>query len=129
MLDDIEVLDMPDDNYWMKTAYLIPSTPGATVRPGAPVSLRGIAMGRRLRCYRRRLSYDQGATWTPARLGPDEGKFGFRRWTAETTAPSSSLIAMVCATNSKHEMQPLQANWNGGGYMRNVVETVHLAAA
>ena len=33
MLEDIEVLDAPDDNYWMKTAYRIPDTPYASVRP------------------------------------------------------------------------------------------------
>ena len=36
MLNDIEVLDQPDDNYWMKTAYTIPDTPGANVSPGKP---------------------------------------------------------------------------------------------
>ena len=34
MLNDIEVLDAPDDNYWMKTAYRIPDTPHANVKPG-----------------------------------------------------------------------------------------------
>jgi DMSO/TMAO reductase YedYZ molybdopterin-dependent catalytic subunit len=32
MLSHIEVLDKPDENYWMHTAYLIPDTPGATMR-------------------------------------------------------------------------------------------------
>src|SRR5580704_6750748 len=75
MLNDIEILNAPDDNYWMKTAYRIPDTPhanvkpgesgfatvpinrmtprsfftnltnGATVKPGAPLSMRGIAFG------------------------------------------------------------------------------------
>ena len=159
MLNDIEVLDRPDDNYWMKTAYLIPATLGAnvkpgqtgfptepinrmiprsfftnvtdstTVKPGAPVSLRGIAMGGDCGVNAVDLSYDQGATWSPATLGADEGKFSFRRWTAETTASPAGLVAMVRATNTKNEVQPIQANWNGGGFMRNVVEAVHLAAA
>jgi hypothetical protein len=34
MLNDIEVLDTPDDNYWMATAYRIPDTPYANVKPG-----------------------------------------------------------------------------------------------
>jgi DMSO/TMAO reductase YedYZ molybdopterin-dependent catalytic subunit len=34
MLNDIEVLEVPDDNYWIKTAYRIPDTPRANVRPG-----------------------------------------------------------------------------------------------
>ncbi|MGD1213284.1 MAG: molybdopterin-dependent oxidoreductase [Candidatus Acidiferrales bacterium] len=35
MLSHIEVLDKPDDNYWMHTAYLIPDTPGGTMVPDA----------------------------------------------------------------------------------------------
>src|SRR6185312_9258118 len=34
MLSDIELLDAPDDRYWMKTAYLIPDTPHADMKPG-----------------------------------------------------------------------------------------------
>ncbi len=34
MLNDIEVLDAPDDNYWMKVAYKIPDTRMPTSRPG-----------------------------------------------------------------------------------------------
>ncbi len=75
MLSDIEVLDRPDDSFWTTKAYLIPDTPGATMKPGetgvtmvpinrmvprafftnvtsgdhvaaaAPVALRGIALG------------------------------------------------------------------------------------
>ena len=34
MLSDIEVLDAPDENYWEKTAYRVPDTPQASVKPG-----------------------------------------------------------------------------------------------
>ncbi len=34
MLSDIEVLDHADEQFWTKTAYRIPATPGANVRPG-----------------------------------------------------------------------------------------------
>ena len=34
MLDRIEVLDTPDENFWTKNAYLIPDTPGANITPG-----------------------------------------------------------------------------------------------
>ena len=36
MLNDIEVLNRPDTNYWMKTAYTIPDTPHATSGQGNP---------------------------------------------------------------------------------------------
>src|SRR5206468_13131490 len=35
MLNDIEVLDQPDTNYWTKIAYTIPDTPHANITPGA----------------------------------------------------------------------------------------------
>ena len=34
MLNDIEVLDQPDTNFWTKTAYTIPDTPHANITPG-----------------------------------------------------------------------------------------------
>jgi DMSO/TMAO reductase YedYZ molybdopterin-dependent catalytic subunit len=38
MLNAIEVLPGPDDQYWMAKAYKIPATPGANVAPGARTS-------------------------------------------------------------------------------------------
>ncbi len=160
MLNDIEVLDKPDDNYWMKTAYRIPDTPHANVRPGetgvptvpinrmpprsfvtnladgarvaanAKVPVRGIAFGGDCGVARVDVSTDAGHTWTAASLGPDEGQYGFRRWQTEITAPASGALAIAArCTNTKGEAQPAEANWNGAGFMRNVIETVRLTAA
>ena len=160
MLDDIEVLAEPDENYWMKSAYRIPDTPGAsvkpgetgfktvpinrmvprafftnvtdatTVTPGAPVSPRGIAFGGDCGVSAVALSADDGQTWQAATLGPDEGAYGFRRWTAEATAPASgALTLMVRCTNVKNLAQPAAPTWNGGGFMRNVIERVRLTVS
>jgi Oxidoreductase molybdopterin binding domain/Mo-co oxidoreductase dimerisation domain len=110
MLSDMKVLDQPDDNYWMKTAYLIPDTPGADVKPGqagvktVPINrmnprsfitnltagatvraeeitqVRGIAFGGDTGVKRVDFSADGGKTWEPASLGQDEGKYSFRRF-------------------------------------------------
>ena len=158
MVSDIEVLDAPDDSFWMKSAYLIPATPRADVKPGqtgfptepinrmvprsfftnvtpattvkadAPVPLRGIAFGGDCGVAAVDTSTDGGQTWQPAALGRDEGAYSFRQWTAQVSAPASgTLVAMVRRTNTKQVMQPMAANWNGGGFMRNVIEAVHLA--
>jgi len=34
MLNDLEVLTSPDENFWMKVAYTIPDTPHADMKPG-----------------------------------------------------------------------------------------------
>jgi len=35
----------------------------------------------------------------------------------------------VRATNTKGEVQPAESNWNGAGFMRNVIERMQLAVA
>ena len=119
MLNNIEVLDRPDTNYWMKTAYTIPDTPHASIRPGetgvktvpinrlvprsfitnispgetvprgAPTLVRGIAFGGDSAVAKVDLSIDGGSTWTSTRLGKDEGKYGFRQWETQLTLPSA----------------------------------------
>ncbi|MGC2785583.1 MAG: molybdopterin-dependent oxidoreductase [Roseiarcus sp.] len=160
MLNDIEILNAPDDNYWMKTAYRIPDTPhanvkpgetgfatvpinrmaprsfftnltnGPTVKPGAPLAVRGIAFGGDCGVVQVQLSDDGGTAWRAAALGPDEGKYGFRRWSAEVAAPSSGALTLKArCTNANGEVQPAEPNWNGGGFMRNVIESVRVVVA
>ena len=118
MLNDIEVLDRPDDNYWMATAYTIPDTPhanmtpgatgvkmvpinkmvprsfitnikrGETVHAGAPTLVRGIAFGGDTGVAKVDLSSDGAKSWQAAQLGKDEGKYGFRRWEAHVAVPA-----------------------------------------
>jgi hypothetical protein len=76
------------------------------------------------------LSDDGGTTWRAAVLGPDQGKYGFRRWSAQVAAPSSGTLTLQArCTNANCEAQPAEPNWNGGGFMRNVIESVRLVVA
>ena len=155
MLNDIEVLDKPDDNFWMTKAYLIPDTPLADIVPGqqgvklVPISrmvprsfftnvnsetrfrvgetrtLRGIAFGGDRGVAKVSFSADAGSHWQEARLGPDHGKYGFRRWSVDFRSSSAGpQTLMVKALNTAGASQPDHANWNGSGFMRNVVESV-----
>jgi DMSO/TMAO reductase YedYZ molybdopterin-dependent catalytic subunit len=157
MLNDIEVLDRPDDNFWMAKAYKIPDTPFANVSPTAtgfptvPINrmvprawitslsdcakvamqpslpVGGIAMGGDAGVARVELSADGGRSWTPTTLGPDEGKYGFRRFDG-VVRPSRRGPATLIArcTNAAGATQPLAPNWNPGGFMRACVETTHV---
>jgi DMSO/TMAO reductase YedYZ molybdopterin-dependent catalytic subunit len=160
MLNDIEVLDAPDENYWMKTAYRIPDTPHAsvkpgetgfktvpinrmvprsfftnvtdatTVKPGAAVPVRGIAFGGDSGVSGVELSTNSGESWQKTALGKDEGSYSFRQWSTTVTAPRTGTLALqLRCTNTKGEVQPAEPNWNGGGFMRNVIERVQLKIA
>jgi len=159
MLNDIEVLERPDDSFWMAKSYLIPDTRRATMKPGeagvkmvpinrmvprafvtnvksgdhvkadAPLALRGIAFGGDTGVSRVDISLDRGATWQQTRLGNDLGKYSFRGWQASATPSQGANELMVRCTNSSGEAQQMEPIWNPSGFMRNVVEVVNLVAA
>jgi hypothetical protein len=57
----------------------------------------------------------------------DEGKYSFRQWSTQVTAPQSGRLSLqVRCTNTKGESQPSEPNWNNGGFMRSVIERVQL---
>jgi DMSO/TMAO reductase YedYZ molybdopterin-dependent catalytic subunit len=134
MLNDIEVLDRPDDNYWTKTAYTIPDTPhadikpgqtgvtfvpinrmvprsfitsirpGARVRVGTPTPVRGIAFGGDAGVARVDFSIDGGRTWQAAELGNDEGKYSFRQWETRFTLPSNGDHSLMVRSTNTNNV-------------------------
>jgi DMSO/TMAO reductase YedYZ molybdopterin-dependent catalytic subunit len=160
MLNDIEVLDKPDDNFWTTKAYLIPDTPfanivpgqkgvkmvpinrmlprsfftsvqdGAVLKLGQTTTVRGIAFGGDTGLARVLFSSDAGGRWQQARLGPDHGKYGFRQWEVPLRLSSAGQYKlMIKAVNTAGAAQPDRSNWNGAGFMRNVIESVSVQAA
>jgi DMSO/TMAO reductase YedYZ molybdopterin-dependent catalytic subunit len=160
MLNDIEVLDHPDENFWTTKAYLIPDTPFANIVPGqkdvkmVPINrmvprsfftnvqdgavlkvgqttvVRGIAFGGDAAVAKVLFSADSGGHWQEAQLGANHGKYSFRQWQVplRLSTPGSHTL-MIKASNTAGSVQPDHANWNGGGYMRNVIESVSVQAA
>ncbi len=159
-LSEITVVDRPYDGFWMARAYRIPNNAGAQESPqalaadtvpinrmnvrsfftrpgsdetlpaGRPCALEGIAFdgGDGIRAVE--YSTDGGATWTAARLGPDLGRFSFRRWLADwTPAERGTQRLMVRATSGSGATQPTAPRWNRGGYMRNVIEEIRVTVA
>jgi hypothetical protein len=93
--------------------------------PWSPtIAVGGIAMGGDCGVARVDVSADGGKTWLPATLGPDKGKYGFRRWDARVPVGAPGMVALMArCTSDKGETQPLQPIWNPGGFMRANVET------
>ncbi|WP_338465603.1 molybdopterin-dependent oxidoreductase [Novosphingobium sp. ZN18A2] len=125
-LNDIEVLDHTDDQFWMAKAYQIPKTPFANIAPGtqdfekepinkmvprsfvtnlkdgqaikpdAPLALSGIAFGGNTGVAKVEVSTDGGKSWKLATLGKDAGKYSFRRFDATVDAPQGGTLAVSC---------------------------------
>jgi DMSO/TMAO reductase YedYZ molybdopterin-dependent catalytic subunit len=159
MLDHIEVLDKADEGFWMAKAYLQPVNALADIAPGAPAGPRvpvtimrpravitniadnaklpprgftpvqGVALGGDQGVKTVELSADGGRNWVPAQLGPDHGRFSFRRFRGALALPLGKHIIMARATNAAGVMQPLNQNWNSSGYNRAGVDPVRVEIA
>jgi hypothetical protein len=69
------------------------------------------------------VSADGGRSWREARLGPDYGRYSFRRWTAAVPIVGRGPVRlMVRCWNTVGEAQPLDPIWNPSGYARDHVE-------
>jgi sulfite dehydrogenase (cytochrome) subunit A len=158
MLDDIEVINTTDQNFWMNPAYRIPDNPCACISPGEKVKtvpinrmdvrsfitsladgarlkgghtheIKGIAFDGGYGIARVLFSIDGGKTWEETRLGVDHGKYSFRQWTVAFKPKAGHHYELAClALNNNGESQRLVPRWNPAGYMRNVVETYHVSA-
>jgi hypothetical protein len=159
MLNDIEVLSKPDTNYWTSTAYRVPDVPNHTVKPGdkgfrlipvtsnAPRSfitnvqngdklkvraetlVRGIAFGGDCGVARVDTSIDDGKSWQPTQLGPDEGKYSLRQRQTQFTLPAGGARTLMArCTNTVGLAQPSFPVWNPSGYLYNTIESTHVIA-
>ena len=155
MLSDIEVLNVDaDDSYFMAKSYRMPAVPvqpgdkdfptvpvmtmgprsfvthpphGEAVPWAKPFEVRGIAFGGNSGVARVEVLVD-GKAPVIAKLGPDEGAHGFRRWSATIESDRSQPSVGSRCTNTDGVAQPLEASWNPSGYARTIVEYVELVA-
>ncbi|MBU6164946.1 MAG: molybdopterin-dependent oxidoreductase [Alphaproteobacteria bacterium] len=156
MLDHIEVLAKPDDGYWMARAYLQPANALADIAPDAPpgprvpvttmrpralitnitsgaklparpfTPVQGVALGGDHGVTAVELSADGGRHWLPAQLGPDHGRYSFRRFRSALALPPGRHAILARARNAAGVEQPLVQNWNPSGYNRAGIEPVRM---
>lgn len=92
--------------------------------------VRGIAFGGINALARVQLSVDGGRTWTDTQLGHDYGRYSLRQWqTSVRFVQRGRQTLMVRAIDSTGQAQPATPNWNGAGFMRNVIESIQLDVA
>jgi DMSO/TMAO reductase YedYZ molybdopterin-dependent catalytic subunit len=151
-LHEITVLNQPFDGFWMAKAYRVPVVPnysespanlaqktapisvmttrsliaspepGSRVRAGRPCTIDGVAFDSGKGIAKVDVSTDGGRTWSAASLGPDLGKYSFRRFRYEWAPTSRGSRRLVSrASNNAGETQVLQ-QWNRSGYARDVMD-------
>jgi DMSO/TMAO reductase YedYZ molybdopterin-dependent catalytic subunit len=98
-----------------------------TLNAGQQTTVRGIAFGGINALKQVQLSLDDGHTWTDTQLGRDYGRYSFRQWQTSVRFPQRGQQSlMVRAIDSTGQAQPNVPNWNGAGFMRNVIESVQV---
>ncbi|ASG23104.1 molybdopterin-dependent oxidoreductase [Nitrospirillum viridazoti] len=117
-------------NRMVPRSFITNLVDGAQVAAGKPLALRGLAFGGDQGVAKVEVSADGGGTWRQAQLAQDEGRYSFRQWHLAAPGPTAGPVRLMArCTNTAGETQPLEANWNPNGFMRNVVETTTLTAA
>jgi len=157
-LNEINVLDISFDGFWVAKAYRVPKNagvqespkdlanetvpigamtvrslfvrpePGEAVAAGAPFEVQGLAMDSGKGIARVEVSTDGGKTWAGAKLDAEIGKYSWRRWRFNWTPPRGAHRLTARATNAAGEAQQT-AQWNRSGYARNVIESVDVTVS
>ena len=70
------------------------------------------------------MSVDGAETWQEAELGESTGDYGWRRWTYDWDATPGEHELCSRATDDAGNTQPLEPEWNTGGYVNNAVQRV-----
>lgn len=88
------------------------------LRPG-PVLLEGRAWSGWGPVAGVEVSTDGGASWRPATLDPEAGRWAWRRFTLEWEASPGEHLLRVRATDATGRVQSTEPQWNRGGFTVN----------
>lgn len=87
-------------------------------------TLTGKAWAGRLTVSRVEVSVDGGSTWSDAELGEQVSPHAWRTWTFLWRAMPGTHTLCARATDSNGNVQPMEQEWNFGGYGNNSVQRV-----
>jgi len=75
------------------------------------------------------VSVDGGEMWSPAELGDDLGPWAWRGWTFPWDATQGEHVLLSRARDEAGNEQPLDAEWNVGGYANNGAQRLVVTVA
>jgi DMSO/TMAO reductase YedYZ molybdopterin-dependent catalytic subunit len=101
---------------------------GGKVKPGKLI-VTGLAWDGGRGIEQVDVSTDGGATWRPAKLGEDLGRFAFRAWSFEADARKGPLRILSRASNKAGQSQVAKPLFNPAGYHHNVFNSIAVTVA
>jgi DMSO/TMAO reductase YedYZ molybdopterin-dependent catalytic subunit len=100
---------------------------GERFKVGQRIEVKGIAWDGGYGMHSVDVSTDGGASWFPAQLGKDHGRFSWRQWSYGFKAVGKGpRVVMARATNRIGASQPFDLVFNPAGYHNNVVQRLDL---
>jgi DMSO/TMAO reductase YedYZ molybdopterin-dependent catalytic subunit len=103
---------------------------GSVLPAGKPAVVRGVAWDGGYGMREVEVSVDGGASWRPAELGPDLGRFSWRQWSYAIASPApGEYTVMAKATNRVGASQTFELVFNPAGYHNNVVQSIRIKVA
>jgi DMSO/TMAO reductase YedYZ molybdopterin-dependent catalytic subunit len=100
---------------------------GQQIARGKPIDVKGIAWDGGAGIDKVEISTDYGASWQPAKLGRDLGRFSFREFALTVpTREAGALVVMARATSKAGETQVDKLIHNPAGYHHNVIQRIYL---
>lgn len=91
-----------------------------------PVTLTGKAWAGRASVAKVEVSVDGGSIWSEARLGEAISPYAWSPWTFLWNATPGVYTLCVRATDANQNVQPLDQQWNFGGYGNNGVQRINV---
>ncbi len=100
---------------------------GQQIARGKPIEVRGVAWDGGAGIAKVEVSADTGASWHPAKLGKDLGRYSFREFALSAPArETGSLVVMARATSTSGETQVNELIHNPAGYHHNVIQRIYV---
>ena len=153
-LSEITVRTEPLHNFWVDTAYRIPTTTdhsedpkhpsesttpitshvtraffvtpesSAQLKKDAPVEIQGIAADDGTGIRRVEVSTDGGRTWAEAALDRVIDKYSWRRWRMNWRPTETRRYTLQCRATNAAGETQVASEWNHGGYRRHTIQSL-----
>ena len=95
-----------------------------------PVRIFGAAWGGESNVARVEVSTDAGKSWQPAALGAERARYAWRLWDFPwKPLEAGSYVILSHAIDNRGRTQPLEMQWNPGGYIWNAADRIRVNVA